>query len=599
MTSDGALLDTAQPIRAVVQPIVRYLRPHLVGLAISLGMLLVMSAAVNALPWILGRAVDRWLTDTSQPTEVRWHGLLRDGGVFLALAAIAFGLRFVESLLTASLGQRVVHDLRADLHRKVLGLDMSLFDRTPVGRLMTRMTSDVESVQRFVTEGIVGAAADAMMLAGVMVAMLALHRGLAAWVLGSLPPLWAALAYVNLRLRRANREIRARHSAMNSLLQEQISGMFTIQLFNREARAQRQFDERNSALYRANLAELHWFTLYWPILELAQAISLAVVLAVGGALRAADGTGVSLGVLAAFLAYVRDLYRPISALADKAGLWQQAAVAVERLAELLEAPVTIADPPTPRPAAGGPGAIRFERVSFAYEPGHSVLREVDLAIQPGEHVAVVGATGAGKSTLAALLVRFYDPQQGAIRLDGVDLRNLPLAELRRRIGLVPQDPFIFSGTVAHNIALATPGADRRQIEDAIRFVGAEEIIARLPNGLDTCLGERGGTLSAGEQQLVALARAVLANPSVLVVLDEATANVDSRTEQRIQDAIRRLMRGRTTLAIAHRLSTVLGADRIVVMRQGRIVADGTHETLLAQDPYYRSLIELMRLGVRR
>ncbi len=599
MSADGALLDVARPARSVLRLLARHLRPHAGALALSIALLLAMSAAVNSLPWILGRAVDQWLTDASRPAEVRWQGLLRDGGRFLALAAVAFGLRFVESWLTARISQRVVHELRAGLHRKVLGLDMALFDRTPVGRLMTRLTSDVESVQRFVTEGIVGAAADAMMLAGVVVAMIALHGGLAAWVLGSIPPLWAALAYVNLQLRRANREIRARHSALNSLLQEQIVGMFTIQLFNREARAMRQFDERNAALHRANLAELHWFTLYWPVLELAQAISLLIVLAGAGAMRAPGRAGVSLGVLAAFLAYVRELYRPISALADKAGLWQQAAVSVERLAEVLDAPVTVADPPAPRPPPAGTGAIRFEGVSFAYEPGHWVLRDVQLDIRPGERVAVVGATGAGKSTLAALLVRFYDPQQGVIRLDGLDLRDLRLRDLRRRIGLVPQDPFIFSGTIAENIALGAPGADRAQIEEAVRFVGAEEIIHRLPRGLDTPLGERGGTLSAGEQQLVALARAVLANPSVLVVLDEATANVDSRAEQRIQDAIRRLMLGRTTLAIAHRLSTVLDADRILVMRQGRIVADGSHETLMAHDAYYRSLIELMRLGVRR
>lgn len=599
MIAMTALQDAAGPGRPVLRPLLQYLRPHRRAFALSIGLLLAMSAAINALPWILGRAVDRWLTNPALPREVRWHGLLRDGSAFLGLAAVAFGLRWVESLLTARTGQRVVHNLRADLHRKALQLDISLFDRTPVGRLMTRLTTDVEAVQRFVTEGVVGAAADGLMLAGVLIAMLTLHLPLAAWVLGSIPPLWAVLAYVNLRLRRANREIRARHSALNSLLQEQIGGMFTIQLFNREIRARRQFEERNVALHRANLVELRWFTLYWPVLELAQAVSLAVVLAVGGVLREEADARVSLGVLAAFLAYVRELYRPISALADKAGVWQQAVVAAERLTEVLEAPVQIMDPPAPRPPLQSGGTIRFERVTFAYEPDHWVLQEVDLHISPGERVAIVGATGAGKSTLAALLVRFYDPQQGSIRLDGTDLRDWPLSELRRRIGLVPQDPFIFSGTVAENIGMSALNVTRGQIEAAARFVGADDFIGRLPHGFDTLLGERGGTLSVGEQQLIALARTVLANPTVLVVLDEATAHVDSRTEQRIQDAIRRLMRGRTTLAIAHRLSTVLDADRILVMRQGRIVADGSHESLLARDPYYRSLIELMRLGPSR
>ena len=597
MTDD--LPDTlpAIPSRRLVARVLRYMRPYAGWMAVSLALLLGMSLALNYLPVLIKDAIDAWIAAANVPAADRIAGLTSDGLLYLALAAAAFAVRFGESLLTAWIGQRIVYDVRADVFRKTHALDLAFYDRTPVGRLMTRVTSDVEAVQRFVTEGVVGAMADLFLLAGVIGFMFVVHPRLAALVLAAMPPLFAALFWANQRLRRANRRIRERTSSLNALLQEQIAGMATIQLFNRETRARVRFGERAAALRDAHFEEIRWFSIYWPVLEIAQAASIALVLAAGGLAFVRGDAAVTLGVLAAFLAYVRDFYRPLGALADKAGMLQQAMASAERLFDLLDTPVGIRDPtpvvqPAPAPPVGR-GAIRFDHVWFAYIDDHWVLEDVDLDIRPGESVALVGATGSGKSTMAGLLSRFYDVRRGAIRVGGVDVRELPQRELRRRIGLVLQEPFVFSGTLAANIALADPSMPRSRIEEAARFVNAHRFIGRMPQGYDTVVGERGGSLSTGEKQLLALARVIASDPEVLVVLDEATANVDSETERLIQEAVHRMMRGRTSLVIAHRLSTIRDADRIVVLRRGRITAQGTHDQLIATDPYYRHLYELL------
>ncbi len=629
MTDD--LPDTlpAVPSRRLLARVLGYMRPYAGWMAVSLALLLGMSLALNYLPVLIKHAVDAWLTAADLPAAGRIAGLTRDGLLYLGLASVAFTVRFGESLLTAWIGQRIVYDVRADVFRKTHALDLAFYDRTPVGRLMTRVTSDVEAVQRFVTEGVVGAIADLFLLAGVIGFMVVVHPRLAGLVLAAMPPLFAALLWANQRLRRANRRIRERTSALNALLQEQLAGMSTIQLFNREARARARFGERSAALRDAHFEEVRWFSIYWPVLEISQAVSIALVLLAGGLAFVRGDASVSLGVLAAFLAYVRDFYRPLGALADKAGMLQQAMASAERLFDLLDTPVSIRDPAEEGPGAGSrePGAeqgggdpqpspgvplasgfplpnshsrlpppassIRFDHVWFAYVDDHWVLEDVDLDVRKGESVAIVGATGSGKSTMAGLLSRFYDVRRGAVRVGGVDVRDLPQRALRRRIGLVLQEPFVFSGTLAANIALADPSMPRARIEDAARFVNAHRFIGRMPQGYDTVVGERGGSLSTGEKQLLALARVVASDPEVLIVLDEATANVDSETERLIQEAVGRMMRGRTSLVIAHRLSTIRDADRIVVLRRGRITAQGTHDELISTDPYYRHLYELL------
>ncbi|MBU4459982.1 MAG: ABC transporter ATP-binding protein/permease [Verrucomicrobia bacterium] len=613
MTDDLPDSLPAVPSRRLLTRILRYTRPYAGWMALSLLLLLGMSLALNVLPVLIKHAIDTWIVAGGLPAPERIAGLTHDGLVYLAIASVAFTVRFGESLLTAWIGQRIVYDVRADVFRKTHALDLAFYDRTPVGRLMTRVTSDVEAVQRFVTEGVVGALADLFMLAGVIGFMFVLHPRLAALVLAAMPPLFAALFWANQHLRLANRRIRERTSSLNAMLQEQLAGMGTIQLFNREAQARERFGERNAALRDAHFEEVRWFSIYWPVLEISQAVSIVLVLLAGGLAILRADTAVTLGILAAFLSYVRDFYRPLGALADKAGMMQQAMASAERLFDLLDTPVGIEDPKegeagkrggsgsgsrlpapgSPLPVPDSPRSIRFDHVWFSYIEGHWVLEDVDLDIRPGESVAVVGATGSGKSTMASLLSRFYDVQQGAVLVGGVDVRGLPQRELRRRIGLVLQEPFVFSGTLAANIALANPGLPRARIEEAAHFVNAHRFIERMPQGYDTVVGERGGSLSTGEKQLLALARVIASDPEVLVVLDEATANVDSETERLIQEAVHRMMRGRTSLVIAHRLSTIRDADRIVVLRRGRITAQGPHEDLIARDPYYRHLYELL------
>ena len=598
MGSVHVLTDAASPT-AGGAPAVRlrrllaFLRPYRGALMVSLGLLLGMSAAVNALPWWIRHAIDRWIVPDGLSRAERLRGLALDGRWFLGMAAVAFGLRFLESLWTAWIGQRVVQDVRRTAFRTALSLDLATFDRTPVGRLLTRLTSDVEAIQRFVTEVLVGGVADLFMLLGAVVFMLLLHPGLAALALLTTLPMGLMLLWVGRNLRRANRIIRARSSALNAILQEQLAGMATVQLYNQEAQALTRVSERSERLRDAQFDEVRWFCLYWPVLEFSQAFSMAAVL-IGGLFGHWLGARtLSPGVIAAFLAYVRDFYRPLGALADRAGVWQQAMVSSERLFDLLDTPITVADPPRPSHApSSGLLPIEFDHVWFAYELDHWILRDFTLQVRPGESVALVGPTGAGKTTVASLLVRWYDVQRGVVRIGGVDVREWPLTALRRRVGLVQQEPFIFSGTVAENIALGRPHASREAIEAAAQFVGLDALVRRWPRGYDTVLGERGGSLSAGERQLVALARMVLANPDVLVVFDEATANLDSEFEQRIQSAVQKMMHGRTTLIIAHRLATVRSAARIVVVRQGSVACEGTHEQLFRDNPFYRRWCEL-------
>ncbi|MBP7275932.1 MAG: ABC transporter ATP-binding protein [Kiritimatiellae bacterium] len=570
-----------------------YARPYLPHLCVSLLLLLAMSLLVNRLPMVFGEAVQQWIVAPGLALEERLSGLTRSALVFMGLLVASFVVRSAETLLTAWVSQRIVYDLRAEVFQKALRLPAAYFDQTPVGRVMTRVTSDVEAVQRFVTEAVVGSIADLFMLGGVVGYMFAQNARLAGWLMLMLPALFFLLHGVNLRLRRANRAIRERTSAMNGLLQEQISGMSTIQLFSREPQAARRFDEKNHALRHAHFDEIRWFSLYWPVLELTQAISTLVVLGLGGWAIASGAMGLRVGDLVAFFEYVRNFYRPLGALTDKAGSFQQATASGERLLALLDTPEEILDPETPKllPARGG--AVEFDNVSFAYLPGHDVLHHVAFRVAPGETAAFVGATGAGKSTVMSLLARFYDVREGAIRVDGVDLRETSQRELRRRVGWISQEPFLFSGTIAENISLQDPDISRERVEEAARYVRADRFITRLPRGYDTMLGERGGALSTGEKQLLALARVMAHRPEVLVVFDEATAHVDSETEQLIQEATRNMTAGRTCLFIAHRLSTIRTADRIYVMRSGAITAQGTHAELMERDPYYRNLYELL------
>jgi len=583
-----------KPKRGLAHRLLRYALPYRKSLLLSLVLILAVSASINYLPVLIQRLTDTCLLDSSAPGAVRLERLGRIGLLYLIIAFTGYSLRYLQGILTAWIGQRIVYDLRVDVFRKAMRMQQAWFDRMPVGTLLTRVTSDIERLQNFVTEGVVGTVADLFMLFGIMGYMLliSLRLSIILWIL--LPPLFALLFFVNRKLRTANRMIRRRQSELNALLQEDLTGMTTIQLFNREAAARKDFDERNGLLREAHFEEVRWFSAYFPVIETGQTVAIAVILAAGGAWLLRGGNPLTLGALIAFLAYIRDFFRPLGSLSDKAGSFQVAMASAERIFELMDTPEEVADPDDPLPADRIDGAIAFEKVSFAYDGKTPVLKNISFTVEPGQVLAVVGATGAGKSTLINLVGRFYDVQEGRITIGGTDIRRFRKEELRKRIGYVFQDPFIFAGSVADNISLLNPDLTREDLVRAAQSVNADHFIRALPKGYDTLLNERGEGLSLGQKQLLAMARALAQNPELLFVLDEATANIDTATEMLIQDALGRLMKNRTSIVIAHRLSTIRHADRILVMRHGELIDSGTHDELMARAGYYRNLYELLR-----
>jgi ABC-type multidrug transport system fused ATPase/permease subunit len=399
--------------------------------------------------------------------------------------------------------------------------------------------------------------------------------------------------FVNGKLRNANRDIRDRQSRLNALLQEDLTGMTTIQLFNREASAMEDFDQRNTHLRSAYFDEVRWFSLYFPTVEGGQALSILLILAVGGLMILNGSTAITLGIFVAFLAYIRDFFRPLGSLSDKAGSFQIAMASIERIFTLLDTSEEVNDPPEPISPDCIAGNIAFNNVWFAYTGENWVIKNLSFSVEPGQVLAVVGATGAGKSTIINLIGRFYDIQKGTVTIDGVDVREFNKADLRGRLGYVFQDPFIFTGSVADNIGLQTPGISRTDMKRAAKTVNAHGFIEAMPEGYDTIMNERGEGLSLGQKQLLVMARTLAQDPELLFVLDEATASVDTATEMLIQDALGKLMANRTSIVIAHRLSTIRNAHRILVMRHGELVDQGTHEELMAHDGYYRHLYELL------
>jgi ATP-binding cassette subfamily B protein len=574
--------------RTLLKRIFGYVWPYRRLLLVAVLLLPVVTAFEVAQPALLKRAID----DHIKPG--RYQGLNRVGALYLLVMLGQFSAAFGQMYITQLCGQRAMNDLRVRVHQHVLSLGASFFDRTPVGRLMTRLTSDVEALTEMFASGIVSLLGDFIRLTAILGVIFWIDWRLALFSMGSAPVLFAIAAFFRRWVRDAFREIRTKVARLNSFLQEHISGMKVVQAFAQERKVDAEFDVINVDYRRANTRAIRADAALYSIVEAVGSVAVAGLLWHGGG-RIAAGT-LTFGVMVAFIEYLAKFFAPIRDLSTKYTVMQQAMAAAERVFTLLDTQEPdCAVAPAAAPAATPAPLVELDGVSFGYRPDVPVLNDVSLAIPTGETLAIVGTTGAGKSTIIKLLPRLYDPQRGVIRVGGADVRGLARAALRRRIVVVSQDVFMFAGTLRDNIGLGDPAVTDQRMLEAARRVGADRVLAARPGGLDAPVIERGGNFSAGERQLIAFARALAREPEILI-LDEATASVDPETERVIERGIAELMRGRTSIVIAHRLSTIQRASRIVVIHKGQIAEQGRHDELLAREGIYARLYRLQMLG---
>jgi ATP-binding cassette subfamily B protein len=536
-------------------------------------------ASVLVADWLAVRGLD--------PTPAQGIGVV--ALIYLGALVATFVVLYVQTYVMQVMGQYIMHDLRDQVFGRLQVLPISYFDRNPIGRLVTRVTTDVDALNELFTAGLVSIFGDVVLLAGIVGVLFWFDWRLALVTFCVLPALGALTFWFRVRARQSYRDVRVRIARINAFLQEHITGMSVVQLFNRERRAFDEFHDVNLVHRDANVRAIFYYAVYFPAVELITAVGVALIIWYGGGQVVAGA--LSLGALIAFLQYSQRFYQPLSDLSEKYNILQAAMASSERIFRLLDREVEIVSPPDAYAPQSVEGAIEFDRVGFRYLPDEPVLEEVSFRVAPGETVAVVGHTGAGKTTLTNLLLRFYDVEAGAVRVDGVDVRDWDLGALRRGIGMVLQDVFLFSGTLADNIRLGSAAIDEARVRWAAAEVHALPFIERQPDGFATVVRERGAGLSVGQKQLVAFARALAFDPRILI-LDEATSSIDTETEQLIQRALERLLAGRTSLVIAHRLSTVQRADRILVMHKGRVREQGTHQELLARRGIYHRLYQL-------
>ena len=639
----------------LMRRLLAYLKPYRLQVVIAL-VAIVLKAGADVLgPYLTKVAIDKYLAHkpgaghsfldrflSSQPLT----GIAQIGMAYIALLSFSFLLEFAQTYLMQWTGQKVMFDLRSQIYRHLQQMHVAFFDRNPVGRLVTRVTTDVDALNEMFTAGVVSIFEDVFVLAGIIAIMLNMSWQLALIAFAVLPLIYIGTAIFRKHVRDSYRRIRVAIARINAYLQEHITGIVPLQLFNREEKAFAEFKAINATHMLAFKDAIMAYSLYYPMVEILSATAVASIIWYGGH-RILAGT-ITLGVLVAFMQYAQRFFRPIQDLSEKYNILQSAMASSERIFKMLDTKPEIASLPGAR-LPDGPGHIEFEHVWFAYrripledpkrsgaepklypqvsaeqpkellatggtasqavpivsrevlggaEPGAPVtgdwdwvLRDVSFTVKPGETAAVVGHTGAGKTTLISLLLRFYDVQQGAIRLDGVDIRQLDLQALRRKFGVVLQDPFLFSGTIESNIRLGSEDVDLAAVERAAEEVNLSEFIRSLPEGFQSHTKERGSTLSTGQKQLISFARALAHNPRILI-LDEATSSVDTDTEFRVREALSRMVEGRTSLIIAHRLSTIQRADNIIVMHKGKVREMGTHQQLLAQRGIYYKLYQL-------
>ncbi len=568
----------------LVRRLLHYIRPYLRGVIAAMTMLVVLTLFELAGPVIVKQAIDDAIAN-GRLERLDLYAL-----EYMGVIVAIFVLRFGQNYLLNRAGQLAMHDLRVALFTHIERLSLAFFDRNPVGRLMTRLTNDVDALNELLTSGGLAILSDAVTIVGIAIALLLLNWQLALLSFLVIPPLLVLTHFIRQGMRESFRAVRIKLARVNAMIAENISGIPVIQLFNRERAAAREFDVANRDLLQSHLLGVLFFAMFWPLVGVASAITMAAIVWYGGS-QVLSGV-LTIGGVVAFIQYVDRFFQPIRDLSEKYNIMQQAMASSERIFYILDERPTVRDAARVTSLSRVRGEIDFQDVWFAYEPNNWVLKGVSFHIAEGEKVAIVGATGAGKTSIISLLSRFYDVQKGNVLVDGINVRDLPQGDLRRSVGVVLQDPFLFTGTIAHNIRLNESRITDEEVQRAAEYVHAHEWIAGLPDGYQTMVKERGAGLSVGQKQLIAFARAVAFNPAMLLVLDEATANVDTETEWLIQQALARLMEGRTSIIIAHRLSTIRQVDRILVLQKGRLVEEGTHAELLARNGLYSRLYEL-------
>ncbi len=582
----------------LMRRLLQYMKPYKWHVVLALVLVAIVTPLELAPPLIFRKAIDSYFVPElkgaiTEPSA--WTGILWLSLIYLGVLAFDFLAQYLQLRIMQRVGQQTMYDMRSEIFGHMQRLPMSYFDRNPVGRLVTRVTTDVDALNDLFAAGVVTMINDFFLLVVMAGLLFKIDRRLALDTLAVLPGILIVTMIFRKYVRDANRRIRTAIARINAFLQEYISGMSVVQLFNREKKAVEEFEKRNRDNMLAWRDAILAYALFYPAVEFLSFATIALIYWSGGN-RILHGA-LSLGVLTAFTMFAQRFFRPIQDLSEKFNILQSAMAASERIFKLLDEPVLVESDPNAIPLDCPRGEIEFRNVWFSYrnvaEPNDEdwVLRDVSFRVEPGQTIAIVGHTGAGKTTLISLLLRFYDIQRGQILLDGKDIRLIDLQDLRRQFGIVLQDPFLFTGTIESNICLGTPGINRTTVESAVQEIGLGDFVESLPEGVASGVNERGSTLSVGQRQLINFARALAHNPRFLI-LDEATSSVDTKTELLIREALGRLLSGRTALVIAHRLSTIQHADRILVFHKGRLREQGAHQELLAERGIYYRLYQL-------
>jgi ATP-binding cassette, subfamily B, multidrug efflux pump len=586
---------------SVTRRLLRYLKPYVYLIIPALTLTVLLNFLGSLQPWFTKHAVDDFVTPRNLDNTWFRFGDFSLSGVWTFVAAFfgiwifRFASAYTQEVLLNRVGQRVMFDLRTEVYTKLQKQEVAYYDRYPVGRIITRITSDVDSLNELFTSGVIDVLGDLVIIFAIVGFMFLLDWRLALISLIVVPLLFTATNWFRKHARRGFDQVRTRLAKLNAFLQEHISGANTVQLFNAEGKALKRFDDINEDYRAANIETIYYYAVFYPLVDFIGVIGIALVIWYGGYAILTDvsaaGTALTIGTVIAFIQYSQQLFQPIRDLSDKFNVLQAAIVASHRIFQLLDRPVLIETPVNPKKRGRAVGRIEFQNVWFAYKDDDWILKDVSFAVEPGQSVALVGHTGSGKTTVTNLLMRFYDVQKGRILLDGVDVRDWDLQSLRENFAVVLQDVFLFSGSIENNIRLGNKEIDDRRVAWAAREVHAAEFVERLPESYKTEVRERGAGLSVGQKQLISFARALAFDPAILV-LDEATSSIDTETEQLIQQAVTRVMEARTSIVVAHRLSTIQRCDQIIVMHHGELREMGSHFDLLKLKGLYWRLYQL-------